>query len=280
MKIEAYAKVNFTLEVFPEREDGYHSLRSLVVPISLSDTLDITLRDDAEIHTDSPYKDDLALKAALALRASRFVQSESPGVDIKIVKRIPAGGGLGGGSADAAATLIALNELWALNLPREALAELATTIGSDVPSLVMGNSVIMEGRGEKVTPFGDFPQLSLVLLNPGIFSSTKEVYQKCTPRVTNDPKILYNIRQAVQGGSLSDIANALMNDLQEPAIALHPEIASSMDLLRSLGVEKPLMTGSGSTVFGLVSNEDEGRKIANLLTSKGHKAWFVKSVVR
>ena len=138
MKTEAYAKVNLTLEVFGVRGDGYHALRSIVAPISLSDPLEIEPSDG--LSSDTGYSDDLILKAARALDPSR-------GARFRVTQRIPAGGGLGGGSADAASALVALNEMWGLGRTREELAEIGAQVGSDVPALVLGGPVIMTGRG-------------------------------------------------------------------------------------------------------------------------------------
>ena len=274
MKIEAFAKVNLTLEVFGVREDGFHALRSIVVPVSLSDTLEIS--GAATLSSDTGYPDDLCLKAARALDGER-------GAEIRVLKRIPAGGGLGGGSADAAATLMALNEEWGLGKSRTELAEIGAHVGSDVPSLVMGGPVLMEGRGEIVTPFAldgkPFPKLDLVLCNPGVASSTKEVYANCTSRVTGDPSIVYNMRSALESGDLERIAAAMMNDLQEPAVRLHPEIGGVMELLKKSGAIGAAMSGSGSTVFGLVPDEARGREIAAFLGLYGFSAWPVHTIV-
>ena len=146
MTVSANAKVNFTLEVFGKRADGYHALRSVVMPISLSDTLDIEVTDDGEITSDTGYDDDLCVKAARVLRNVRMFECSNvrtPGARIRVAKRIPAGGGLGGGSADAAAVLRALNELWKVGLSREELAEVGAQVGSDVPALVFNVPVIM-----------------------------------------------------------------------------------------------------------------------------------------
>ena len=153
--IEAFAKVNFTLEVFAKRADGYHALRSLVVPICLSDSLTIEFAEG--ITSDLPYVDDLCVKAAKVLRDSAPQPECLRGVRISVKKRIPAGGGLGGGSADAAAVLVALNEMWSLNLSPERLAEIGALVGSDVPALVLARfvgPVVMEGRGEIVRSAG------------------------------------------------------------------------------------------------------------------------------
>lgn len=285
MIVEAHAKINLTLEVFGKRADGYHALRSLVVPISLADTIDVVATGDGSISSDSPYPDDLCIRAAKALRAHpswcpRVGSREMLGARISVTKRIPAGGGLGGGSADAAAVLRALNGLWGAGLDRASLCEVAAEVGSDVPALVTGGAVIMEGRGEYVSKFADFPPFPLVLANPGVFSSTKEVYANCRPRVTDNPTILYNIRSALQSGDSERIGAAAVNDLALSACGLHPEIAAAMEALRQCGVAHPAMTGSGSTVFGLVPSEARGREVAALMEAKGYKAWNVHSSVR
>ena len=286
MKVEACAKVNLTLEVFGERSDGYHALRSVVLPVSLSDSLDVESTDDGTVTSDSGYGDDLCVKAARILKSSVSSLPSSIGATIRVTKRIPAGGGLGGGSADAAATLRALNELWGLGKSLEELAEIGAQVGSDVPALVLGGPVLMEGRGEKVTRFpgahetddGRLGQLNLVLANPGVFSSTKEVYAACSPRLPNDPLIVYNMQTAWVVGDLKKVAATLMNDLQEPAVRLHPAIRDALEALKAAGADGVLMSGSGSTVFGLVPTEARGREIAALLEAKGYWARSVHSV--
>lgn len=275
MRTEAYAKVNLTLEVFGTRADGYHALRSVVVPVSLADTLEIEVADG--LSCDTGYADDLCLKAARTLREA--VGKPAFGTAIHVEKRIPAGGGLGGGSADAAATLVALNDLWGAGKSREELAELGAAVGSDVPSLVRGGAVLMEGRGEVVTPFPAPHGLNLVLANPGINCPTREVYEKCRARVTDDPTIVYNMCSAIESGDIRRIAAAQMNDLQTPAVALHPEIGAALRSLEEAGALGVTMSGSGSTVFGLVPNEARGREIAALLNAKGLRAWAVHTIV-
>ena len=280
MTVEAYAKVNFTLEVFGKRADGYHALRSVVMPISLSDTLDIEVTDDGEITSDTGYDDDLCVKAAKALRSARLFDCSDcsivrlKGARISVKKRIPAGGGLGGGSADAAAVLRALNELWKVGLSREELAEVGAQVGSDVPALVFNAPVIMEGRGEKIFPLFTFTShLHLVLVNPGIHSSTKEVYAACAPRPLDGENATAKMIAALLAGDVGMIAAALMNDLQAPAVKQHPEIADALVSLRTAGVVGAVMSGSGSSVFGLVENEAEARRISSEMNARGYKAW-------
>ena len=287
MRSEAYAKVNFTLEVFGKRVDGYHALRSVVVPVTLSDTLDVAASEDGAVESDSGYPDDLCEKAARALRDSIASGREGPssasrlGARIHVEKRIPAGGGLGGGSADAAATLLALNKAWGAGLCMRELAEVGATVGSDVPALVFAQSgvpVLMEGRGEKVSPMPELARrLDLVLVNPGVFSSTAEVFRAAKSRVTGDPSILYNMHRALESGDLSEIAASLVNDLEPAATGLHPEIAAAKSALASAGAVGAAMSGSGSTVFGLVPSEAEGRAVAASLRGRGFAAWSAKT---
>ena len=277
MKVEAYAKVNFTLEVFGRRPDGFHDLRSVVVPVSLADTLYIEPAGD--ISCDSGFADDLCVRAAEVLRKSC---RRRDGAAIRVEKRIPVGGGLGGGSADAAATLLALNELWGLGKSREELAGIAAAVGSDVPALTLGGAVIMEGRGEKVRRLELPPEMCfhLVLVNPGVFCSTAEVYAGCKKRLQEDGSILYNMTSAMERSDYAAVGSALLNDLQESALALHPEIGAAMKALEDVGAGAVLMSGSGSTVFAVVPNEARGREIAALMEAKGFWARSVHSVVR
>jgi len=278
--ISAPAKVNLTLEVLGERPDGYHAIRSFVAPISLSDTLDIELTDDGVFTSDTGFPDDLCVKAARALaRAagqgqrsrSRMGSSDlqpstvnlqpALGARIRVTKRIPVGGGLGGGSADAAATLRALNSLWRLDRTPEELAAIGASVGSDVPALVLAQHyrcpVLMEGRGEKVSvrrpPFPLPSSPFLVLANPGIPVSTAEVYRHCLPR--------------------EEPTSGVVNDLQFPALRLCPEIGDALSALESAGATDVMMSGSGSSVFGFVPDEPTAVRIAGELAARGLQAW-------
>lgn len=253
MTIEAYAKVNYTLEVYGVRPDGFHALRSVVLPISLSDTL--VVEPAAAFSSDTGYPDDLCLKAARALKP------DFP-VAIHVAKRIPAGGGLGGGSADAAATLLAVNELAGLGHSVDALARIGATVGSDVPALVLahaGGAVLMEGRGEQVSRVAaKVPSRHLVLANPGVASSTKEVYARAVPREMP--------------------ADGRVNDLQAPAVALYPEIAEALKALSAMGAREGMMSGSGSTVYGFAASAESAAEIASALTA--HGLWAVAAEAR
>ena len=247
MKVEAHAKVNLTLEVLGVRPDGYHDLRSVVLPIPLCDDIELTPADDLAVAFAPEGLSPATLSALAALppeknlawKAARVLQQAtgcSKGVQITITKRIPAGAGMGGGSSDAAAVLNALNDLWELHLPKPRLCELAAEVGSDVPALTWGGPVLMEGRGERVTPLAEsplkdfpLPDVSrLVVYTPPVFVSTPAVFRE--------------FREDDRGKGA--------NDLQPAACRLHPEISAALQRLVDQGCEGVMMSGSGATVFG------------------------------
>lgn len=279
MKTAAYAKVNLTLEVFGKRSDGYHALRSVVMPVSLADDLEVVATDDGALVCDSGRSDDLCLKAAEALRTAGGSALFGRGAVICLDKQIPLGGGLGGGSADAAAVLRALNELWRVGLSRRELAEVGARVGSDVPALVLGGPVLMEGRGEVVTALPPVRSaLYLVLVNPGIFCSTQEVYSVCRARTEEGSFASAEMCAALERGDLAQIAAALANDLESAACGLHPEISKAMVALREAGATGVLMSGSGSTVFGLATSAAEAERMAEVCAQKGFWARAVRTL--
>ena len=287
MKIAAYAKVNFTLEVLGLRPDGYHDLRSVVVPVSLADEVLLGSAAEVTLECDGcgvPTLADIGTEKNLAVRAARLMQRVSgrkEGVAITLVKRIPVGGGLGGGSADAAAVLNGLNEMWGLGIPCSELASLGAEIGSDVPALVLGGPVLMEGRGERVSPFTLYPSsftFHLVLANPGTFCSTPEIFKEFDAPLPNRPEILYNIRLAMQAGDGAAVARALQNDLAATATRLHPEIEAARRRLEDAGCLGASMSGSGATVFGIARDAADAGRIARELEAEGLWSVAVETV--
>lgn len=232
MTVEAHAKINLTLEVLGTRPDGYHELRSVVAPIPMHDDVAFSAAEGDSVSVEGcdgvPPEKNLARRAALLLREASGCRK---GVRIAIVKRIPMGAGLGGGSADAAAVLTGLDRFWNLGFPVERLMALGAEIGSDVPALVHGGVVLMEGRGEKVSPCAGFPTPpweKLVVYTPPVFSSTARVYGE--------------FRETDRGAG--------KNDLQPAACRLYPGIRDALRKLEAEGCRDVMMSGSGSTVFG------------------------------
>ena len=264
MTIEAYAKINLTLEVLGTRPDGYHALRSVVIPTTLSDT--IRLEKANGISSDFAGGDDLCVKAAKA------ILPPGKGVRIEIEKRIPSGGGLGGGSADAAAVLVGLNSLFPEPpFSRAELAAMGAEIGSDIPAMVTGGTVMMEGRGEVVTPVrgpdgcSPLPSMAVLLANPGTHVSTAEAYRESNAVLTSSAFSCNILSSPNCVGSASACAAWLFNGLERAVFARHPEVAALAARLRQAGAAAVLMSGSGATVFALADDAAEAERLARAL---------------
>ena len=276
--VEASAKVNLTLELLGTRPDGYHELASLVLPISLCERVEVAPRADGRVVCTTrlesiPFFDmgsvppgrNLAEKAAAALRERTGC---ALGADIRIVKRVPVGAGLGGGSADAAGALRALNRLWGLGLSTPELADIGATFASDVPAMTLGGAVRMEGRGERVRPLplpADAPPLWLVLAFHGEPISTKEVYAACPPVAHAPEGASKAMEGALARGDADAVARHLFNGLQQTVFDRHPRVAALADDLLRAGAPGALLSGRGGTVFGVARDEAHARSIAAAL---------------
>jgi 4-diphosphocytidyl-2-C-methyl-D-erythritol kinase len=248
--LPAPAKLNLFLHVTGRRDDGYHLLQSVFVPISLADVLDFELRDDGRIERTGDVigaaEDDLALRAARALQAAAGCLL---GASIRVEKHIPAGSGMGGGSSDAATTLIALNRLWGLDWPTERLAPLALQLGADVPFFLGAGPAWVEGIGETLTPLAVPPGWMLVV-HPQVHVSTKEIFtDPGLTRCTKPSKI------PAFSEALGDFPRALFgaNDLEAVVRRRVPEVDAVLKSLARFGPAR--MTGSGSAVFVPLADE-------------------------
>lgn len=211
--------------------------------------------------------DNLAYKAAQALKS--FVGGEAPGVIIHLDKRIPVAAGLGGGSADAAAVLLGLNELWRLDLSRAELATIAAGIGADVPFCLMGGTAVARGKGEILTPLPPAPAMGVVLALPPFSVSTGEVYARFDPAaVRRRPDTAAMIR-ALRAGKVRQIAAHLVNVLEEVTFGMHPELQELKQAVVEEGALGALMSGSGPVIFGLTPDLASARKVAERLTARG-----------
>ena len=288
-RVAAHAKINATLDLLGRRPDGYHALRSVVIPVALHDDVEVALLPGAgpapdaspairvEIAADGvdcsrigPPGDNLCAKAAAAFlrRFAAFAAAaRGAALRIRVVKRIPLGGGLGGGSADAAATLVALAALAGGGIGRDDLVALAAEVGSDVPALVCGGAVLMEGRGEKVTPLpGLFAPFDLLLANPGVHVSTAAAFRAFDERALTPAPISSKIVLSRNcGRTLPGFAAMLSNGLEDAVFALHPEVARIAARLREAGAAGVSMTGSGATVFALAASREDAGALAGAL---------------
>lgn len=262
--IQAHAKINWSLNILALREDGYHELDMLMQSLELHDELVFENARWTSLTVDGQPLPvggrNLVIKAANALNE---YMGQRNGARIQLKKHIPIRAGLGGGSADCAATLVALNQLWNLRLPMSTLMEIGRKLGADVPFCLAGGLARVEGIGEKLTPVPGAPGIPLAMVTPGGGLSTPAVFKAWDegsyPIVQKDMGALAD---ALIRGDL-DRAQALShNSLEAPAIRLMPEIGEMIDVFRSRGARMVRMTGSGSTVFAAFDTMEQARAAA------------------
>lgn len=267
------AKVNLHLSVLRRRPDGYHDIKTLLQCINLFDELafrpipeGITIRcDEGKIPAN---EDNIVYRAAQ--RLFRYT-GYTGGVSVEIVKNIPVAAGLGGGSSNAATTLMALNELFAFHLSRDELMKIGAAVGADVPFFIFAKRAWAEGIGDILTEASDVPFFWFVLVNPGFPVSTGEIYRGLNLPLTKDD-ISYTMRRPPeQDGFLS----LLKNDLESVTIKLHPVLLEIKDKLKAEGARAALMSGSGPTVFGLFDEEGTAQKAAAAIRGMGCSGWEV-----
>lgn len=253
LRLPAPAKLNLMLHITGRRADGYHELQTLFQFLDFGDELGFALRADGVIrlHSDIPG---VAHDSNLIVRAARALQQQSGctlGADIWLTKRLPMGGGIGGGSSDAATTLLGLNHLWQLYLDEDRLAELGLTLGADVPVFVRGRAAFAEGIGEKITPVTLSEPWFLVVI-PQVLVSTMKVFSD--PELTRDTSPI-KVRSLLEGVS--------RNDCQPVVEKRYPEVRNALILLNKYVSAK--MTGTGACVFGSFPNKDDADKVARQL---------------
>lgn len=250
LTLPAPAKLNLFLLVTGRRPDGYHSLQTLFQFIDLADTLHIEARADGQL-TLSPALPGVCEEDNLILRAARLLKQHSGcpmGADITLEKRLPMGGGIGGGSSDAASTLLALNALWGLDLPLDTLAALGLQLGADVPVFVHGHAAWAEGVGEQLTPV-DIPEPWYLLAVPPVSVSTAEIFSHGELTRHSSP-----IKMA------AFLGGAARNDCEAVVRKLYPDIDNAMKWLDNFGVAK--LTGTGACIFAAFATEAEARAAA------------------
>lgn len=267
----APAKINLGLSVLGVRENGYHDLHSLMVPLTVGDELEIrpaealTLRvEGADLPTDER---NLVYRAA---RAYLDAAGVTGGADIVLHKRLPLASGLGGGSSDAASTLLALAELYPSDVD---LPALALSLGADVPFFLLGGAALAQGVGERLTPIHDLPPVHLVLANAGAEISAGDAYRWLDE--TGDfssPLRLDAIRQALASG----VEVPYFNSLQAGVLARFPSVLTTLEALADAGLHSVLMSGSGATCFGLARDEAQAQAAAGALAAQ-FPQWWVKA---
>lgn len=277
--LPAPAKLNLFLHVTGRRADGYHELQSLFVPIALADTLDFELLDDGSIRR----RGDLSgtVENDLCVRAARLLQETSGnrlGVDIAVEKHIPAGSGMGGGSSDAATTLLALNRLWGLGWSREQLAAVAARLGSDVPFFLGAGPAFVQGTGERLAAL-HWPACWLAVIYPQVSVSTAEIFaaaeltRSTKPMTISDFSALRECANAAGSGTLRSLFGA--NDLEPVVRRRFAEVDAAVAHLERFGPAR--MTGSGSAVFAVLPSESAAQAAVAGLPA-GWRGWAVPSL--
>jgi len=276
-KLFAPAKINLGLRITGERPDGYHNLLSLFVPLSVGDELSYETPaggwEGSCDHRDVPMG-----PGSLVEKAFRFAAAAlgyGGGLKVHLEKKIPMGAGLGGGSSDAAAVMRIVERMTGRGMPKDLYSEIAFKIGADVPFFLKDGPKWVEGIGEKVTPISSLPPLSVLLANPGVSIATSWVYssfrQNLKLEELTGPKGAASLPHAFS--SFEDLLQYVTNDLESVVLPHYPVVAEIKERLGALGADAALMSGSGSTVFGLYSDSEKRNKAAEDLKAKNPQWW-------
>lgn len=287
VRVKAPGKINVSLRVGTPREDGYHSVASVYLAVSLYEEITATATDDGAITVTVDGQGSLNLPmeeipldaSNLAARAAALLaelSENSTGVHLNITKRVPIAGGMGGGSADAAATLLACDALWNSGFSRDELAKIAVDLGADVPFALIGGTAVGVGVGEQLTPAISKTPLHWVLVPSSFGLSTPTVYRTLDDlRLANGdvppeiPEIDPQILTAMRSGDAHALADLLHNDLQAAALELAPELKDILSAGRDAGALAGIVSGSGPTVAFLAESEEHAATVDALLATAG-----------
>jgi 4-diphosphocytidyl-2-C-methyl-D-erythritol kinase len=278
MTVRASAKINLDLCVRGRREDGYHDVHTVLQTLQLHDTIRLEaargpFRLEGDARAMPLDSSNLVWRAADALWRAAGREGPARDARVRVVKRIPSQAGLGGGSSDAAATLVGLDALWRLRLPIDRLAAAGATLGADVPFFLYGGTALGQGIGERVFPLVDLPKRYVVIAQPAVGVSTADAYRW--------------VADARAGGgrprlpaSWVDLPDGGANDFEEVVERRHPEIAAARRLFEGAGAETARLCGSGSAVFGLFSALRPARRAARALDSAGYRVTLTSTRAR
>lgn len=274
IELKAYGKINIGLDVIRKREDGYHDLDMIMQTVGVYDDVIISREDgtqtyEIEVSTDADIlpndKGNLAFMAAKVLMEAYDIKAK---VKIHINKRIPIAGGMAGGSADCAAVLRGVNQLFQLGLTDEQLQEYGVKLGADVPYCIVGGTKRAQGIGEILTDLPTPPKCYVIIAKPDAFVSTKFVYSHIRPaQIENHPDI-DGIIESIKAGDLYGICEKIANVMEDVTIPEYPIIQKVKDILKSNGAVNALMSGSGPTVFGIYDDEEKAKQSMDALSGK------------
>lgn len=293
ISLKAAAKINLYLEITGNRPDGYHDLVMILQSIDLCDRVDVRKIGTDEIQVMCTNPEVPCDRTNLAYRAAALLQSAFPdvgGMEIVIDKQIPMGAGLAGGSANAAAVLVAIDRLWELGLTQSQLCDFASLLGSDIPFCVAGGTALATGRGEILSPLPDLKDLVLVLCKPRHISiSTVWAYQtfrsqgllatSCAKHQNFSSQMIAAIASG-DASTPTKVGRLLYNDLERVVLPEHPELVAIENKLLEQECLGVMMSGSGSTIFAIAADLDRAQQIAETVRTDDIDVWVVKSLVR
>ena len=281
MKFKTPAKINLGLHIHKKRDDGFHELETLFQMVALFDEMELEETEgNIELFCDTPGipndKTNLVVKAARLLQ-NRFT-GKCGGVKIKLKKKIPSGAGLGGGSGNAAGVLLALNLLWNLKISRNDLISMASELGSDVPFFLMSPCAIGTGKGEILQPVESPISFYILMIYPGFPISTPWVYDNLKLKLTKSENNISILKNFIMRSEFAQLGASLYNDLEPIVFKRYPEILTMKNELLNSGAEGALLSGSGSTVFGIFDNLEIAKKALVRFTGGEHRVFLAKSI--
>ena len=283
LKFKTPAKINLGLHIHKKRDDGFHELETLFQMVAWFDEVELEeTQRNVELFCDTPgIPND---ETNLVVKAARLLQNLFPGkcggVKIKLKKNIPSGAGLGGGSGNAAGVLLALNVLWNLKIPRDDLISMASELGSDVPFFLMSPCAIGTGKGEILQPVESPISFYILMIYPGFPISTPWVYGNLKLKLTKSENNISILKNYIMRSEFAQLGAALYNDLEPVVFKRYPEILTMKNELLNSGAEGALLSGSGSTVFGIFDNPEIAKKVLVRFKGEKHRVFLAKSITR
>ena len=281
LQFKTPAKINLGLHIHKKREDGFHELETILQMVTWFDELQLEgTSEKVELFCDTPeIPND---ETNLVVKAARLLQKHFPGscagVNITLKKSIPSGAGLGGGSGNAAGVLLALNHLWDLKISRENLIAISAELGSDVPFFLMSPCAIGTGKGEILEPINNPINLYILMIYPNLPLSTPWVYGNLKLKLTKHKNNISILANFLMRSEFAQLGAALYNDLEPVVFKRYPEILEIKNELLRSGAGGALLSGSGSTVFGIFDKPDLAKKALARFAGKKHKAFLAKSI--
>ena len=283
INLKAYAKINLGLDIAGKREDGYHLLKTVFQTIDIHDNVNVRKTESGIIlKTNKPYiptdEKNIAYKAALKIISKYNLKA---GVRIDIGKNIPVGGGMAGGSTDGAAVILAMNKLFNLNMSLTEMDEIAVGLGADVPFCLRKGTYLAEGIGEKLKKLNDIPDADILIFHPAFSVSTKWAYEKADAIKNPKHPQMDKVLDAIEKSDLKEISKYIENSFEEIVGEIHPEIFEIKKIMEDEGALKALMTGSGSSIFGIFESKEKAEKASlKLKQDYGNKNAYITKTVK